>query len=249
MHMNHLSLNPRLALAIFLAGTLFIPMAPAAQEAAPALQGIPPRAAVKDYPVQSSQENLQIGAALLTKKDLKQTFATDVDLCCVVVEIGFYPAKDKPIKISSDDFVLRAAGSDLATRASSARDVARSLETSSKETYHAHGPVVTQTQEIGYGRSTGNAPQDPTNPNRNGIYERSGIGVGVGLGKEQSQPSSSAGGDRQAMETELSQNALPEISSDQPVAGYLYFFIPKKKGKGYELVYTMGDKKIVLALK
>jgi hypothetical protein len=256
MRVKHLSLNQWLALAVFLAATLSfalsVPMA--AQNTDHATdQGsgvIPPRPAASDYPSKATQEKTQIGAELVGKKELKKIFITDVNQCCVVVEVGFYPQKDSSIKISSADFVLREAGSDLTTRASSAKDVARSLGTSSKEAYHAHGPVVTKTQEIGYGRTTGNLPADPTDPGRtkNRIYERSGVGAGVGLGKEPSGSSSSGTDNRQTMETELDQKALPEVTADQPVAGYLYFFIPKKN-KGYELVYTIGEKKVVLSLK
>jgi hypothetical protein len=42
---------------------------------------------------------------------------------------------------------------------------------------------------------------------------------------------------------------LPETSAWQPVAGYLYFSVPKKSKGGYELVYMLNDKKIVLPLK
>jgi hypothetical protein len=223
------------------------------QSESQAPRGTAPRAAATDYAAHASAENLQIGASLLQKKDLQKIFATNVDICCVVVEVAFYPQagdpqKDNSVKVSAADFTLRAAGSDLATRSSSAKEVAASLQLSSKEAYHAHGPVVTQTSDIGYGRPTGNAPSTPVDPNHSGIYQRQGVGVGVGVGKETSGSSAGGAGNQQAMETELSQKELPELDSDKPVAGYLYFFIPKKN-KGYELVYTIGEKKVVLALK
>lgn len=219
-------------------------------------RGIAPRAAAADYAAHAVQDNIQIGAALLQKKDLQKIFVTNVDICCVVVEVAVYPQagypqKDNSIKVSAADFCLRAAGSDLATRSSSAKEVAASLQLGSKEAYHAHGPIVTQTSDIGYGRTTGNAPNTPTtptDPNRNGIYERQGVGVGVGLGKETSGSSADGARNQQAMETELSQKELPELDSNKPVAGYLYFFIPKKNKK-YELVYNLGEKKVVLPLK
>jgi hypothetical protein len=211
-------------------------------------RGIAPRNAATDYAAHAAPENLQIGASLLEKKDLQKIFVTNVDICCVVVEVAVYPQKDNSVKVSAADFSLRAAGSDLATRSSSAKDVAASLQLGSKEAYRAHGPIVTQTSDIGYGRPTGNDPNTPTDPNHSGIYQRQGVGVGVGLGKETSGSSASGAGNQQAMETELSQKELPELDSDKPIAGYLYFFIPKKN-KRYELVYTLGEKKIVLALK
>jgi hypothetical protein len=211
-------------------------------------RGIAPRNAATDYAAHASPENLQIGASLLEKKDLQKIFVTNVDICCVVVEVAVYPQKDNSVKVSAADFVLRPAGSDLGTRSSSAKDVAASLQLGSKEAYRAHGPIVTQTSDIGYGRPTGNDPNTPGDPNRNGVYQRQGVGVGVGLGKETSGSSTGGAGNQQAMETELRQKELPELDSDKPVAGYLYFFIPKKN-KRYELVYTLGEKKVVLALK
>ena len=210
--------------------------------------GTAPRSAATDYAAHAVQENIQIGASLLKKKDLRKIFVTNVDICCVVVEVAVYPQKDSSVKISAANFTLREAGSDLATRTSSAKDVAASLQLGSKEAYRPHGPVVTQTTDIGYGRTTGNAPNVPGDPPRNGVYQRPSAGIGVGLGKETSGSSAGGAGTQQAMETELSQKALPEGDSDKPVAGYLYFFIPKKN-KGYELVYTVGEKKVVLALK
>jgi len=56
-------------------------------------------------------------------------------------------------------------------------------------------------------------------------------------------------GNRRAIEAELREKGLPEIRAWEPVAGYLYFSVPKKKKGGYELVYMAGDKKVVLPLK
>lgn len=241
--LQHLS-RKRISLKHWFALTL-ICVAPLTAQAP---QGTSPRAAATDYAAHTAQDNVQIGAVLLTKKELQKIFVTNVDICCVVVEVAVFPQKNNLIKVSAADFTLRPVGSDLATRSSSAKDVAASLQLGSKEAYHAHGPIVTKTEEVGYGRTTGKAPNDPVDPPANGIYVREGVGVGVGVGKETSGSTAGGAGTQQAMETELSQKALPEVSSDKPVAGYLYFFIPKKN-KGYELVYTVGGKKVVLPLK
>jgi hypothetical protein len=51
------------------------------------------------------------------------------------------------------------------------------------------------------------------------------------------------------METELSQKGLPEGKAIAPVAGYLYFSIPKrKKSAKYELEYNLNGNKLVLPL-
>ena len=56
--------------------------------------GTVPRTAATEYAAHASQENLQIGASLLAHKDLKKVFATNVNECCLVVEVAFYPAKE-----------------------------------------------------------------------------------------------------------------------------------------------------------
>src|SRR5579872_66200 len=38
-----------------------------------------------------------------------------------------------------------------------------------------------------------------------------------------------------AIEAELTEKSLPETSAWEPIAGYLYFSVPKKKKGGYEL--------------
>ena len=112
-----------------------------------------------------------------------------------MVEVAVYPQKDNFVKISAADFILREAGIGPWTRASSANDVAASLQLGPKEPDRAHGPVVTQTSEIGYGRTTGNAPIPWGSSNRNGVYTRQSVGVGVGVGGVTS--GSSAGGSQE----------------------------------------------------
>ena len=62
---------------------------------AQAPRGAVPRSAATDYAAHASQDNFQIGASLLTHKELKKIFATDVNQCCVVVEVAFYPPKEQ----------------------------------------------------------------------------------------------------------------------------------------------------------
>jgi hypothetical protein len=215
-------------------------------------RGIAPRNAATDYAAHASPENLQIGASLLTHKELKKALSTDVNQCCVVVEVAFYPAKDNFVKISRDDFMLRETGMDTGTRPSTADVLAARLEVIPAKPDREHTPGVTTSSDIGYERTSGNNPQDPTQPaGRGGIYQRQSVGVGIpNGGKIPNTPeASAAAGNRQAIAAELNEKGLPETSSWQPVAGYLYFAVPKKKKDDYELVYVMGDKKVVLPLK
>src|SRR6267142_2415374 len=95
---------------------------------APGPRGTAPRSTITDYAAHASQDNVQIGASLLTHKELKKIFATDVNQCCLVVEVAFYPAKDNFVKISLDDFMLREAGMELGAKPSSPDVLAAHLE-------------------------------------------------------------------------------------------------------------------------
>lgn len=224
--------------------------------------GTVPRAAATDYTVHESlgdrpQENVQIGAALLTKKDLKKSLATDINQCCIVVEVAFYPAKDNFVRISMDDFTLREVGMDLGTRPSTADVLAARLEQFPVKPDREHTPGLSKSSDVGYERTGGtNTSQDPSQQtNRGGIYQRDSVGIGIPVGgRTQNTPGTNEGaaaaaGNRQAIQAELTEKGLLEVDAWEPVAGYLYFSVPKKSKNGYELVYMMGDKKIVLALK
>jgi hypothetical protein len=213
-------------------------------------RGPVPRSNVTDYAAHASQDNIQIGASLLTHKELKKIFATDVNQCCLVVEVAFYPAKDNFIKISLDDFMLREAGMELGTRPSTPDVLSARLEVQPVAPDREHRPGVSSSSDIGYERSTQqNGPERTTS---GGVVQRSSVGVGIpigGGGSRLPEGKTTTEGNRRAIEAELTEKALPETSAWDPIAGYLYFSVPKKKKGGYELVYMAGDKKVVLPLK
>lgn len=224
----------------------------AASSIAQTRSGVVARSAASDYAAHASQDNIQIGASLLTHKELKQAFATDVNQCCLVVEVAFYPPKDNFVKISLDDFMLREAGMEVGPRPSSAEVLAARLEIRPIPPDREHRVGVNSTSEIGYERDTpvnnGNNNGN-TQTNRGGIYQRQSVGVGIPVGGKPQAPAAAAESNRRAIEAELREKGLPEVSAWDPVAGYLYFSVPKKKKGGYELVYMAGDKKVVLPLK
>jgi hypothetical protein len=235
----------------------------AARDSGKSHHGTVPRAAATDYVVHetlgsAAQESVQIGAALIAKKDLKKALATDINQCCIVVEVAFYPAKDNFVRISVDDFTLREAGMDLGTRPSTADALAARLEQFPVKPDREHTPGLSRSSDIGYERTGGTSPTDQAGnqqSNRGGVYQRDSVGIGIPVGgRTQNTPGTNEGaaaaaGNRQAIQSELTEKGLPEIDAWEPVAGYLYFSVPKKSKNGYELVYMMGDKKVVLALK
>jgi hypothetical protein len=212
-------------------------------------RGTVPRSNVTDYAAHASQDNIQIGASLLTHKELKKIFATDVNQCCLVVEVAFYPAKDHFVKISLDDFMLREAGMELGTKPSTPDVLSARLEVRPVTPDREHRPGVSSSSDIGYERTTQQTGSDHTTSG--GVVQRSSVGVGIpigGSGGSRLPEGRTAEGNRRAIEAELTEKGLPETSAWDPIAGYLYFSLPKKKG-GYELVYMMEDKKVVLPLK
>ena len=219
-------------------------------------RGTVPRSAATDYAAHASQESVQIGASLLTHKELKKIFATDVNQCCLVVEVAFYPAKDTKdnkdhfVKISLDDFMLREAGMELGTKPSTPDVLSARLQVQPVAPDREHRPGVSSSSDIGYERTTQQRGSDRSTSG--GVVQRSSVGVGVpigGGGGSRLPEGRSAEGNRRAIEAELTEKSLPETSAWEPVAGYLYFSVPKKKKGGYELVYMAGDKKVVLPLK
>ncbi|MCU1256373.1 MAG: hypothetical protein JWM83_2672 [Candidatus Angelobacter sp.] len=214
-------------------------------------RGTIPRSAATDYAAHASQDNIQIGASLLTHKELKKIFATDVNQCCLVVEVAFYPPKNNFVKISLDDFMLREPGMELGTRPSSPEVLAARLEVQPARPDSEHRPGVTSGSDIGYERTT--QQNGPERTSSGGVVQRSRVGIGVpiggGGGGSKLPEGRTAEGNHRAIEAELREKGLPEADSWDPVAGYLYFSVPKKKKGGYELVYMAGEKKVVLPLK
>jgi hypothetical protein len=213
-------------------------------------RGVVPRSAATEYAAHGSQDNVQIGASLLTHKDLKKIFATDVNQCCLVVEVALYPSKDNFVKISLDDFMLRETGMELGTKPSTPDVLSARLEVQPVPPDREHRAGVSSSSDIGYERTTQQTGSDRTSSG--GVIQRSSVGIGVpigGGGSRVPESQSAAEGNRRAIEAELTEKGLPETSAWDPVAGYLYFSVPKKKKGGYELVYMMGDRKIVLPLK
>jgi hypothetical protein len=215
-------------------------------------RGTAPLPAASGYSAHAEQEGVQIGATLLTHKQARKAFATaDVNQCCLVVEVALYPAKDNFVKISAADFTLREAGKDLGVKPSSADVLAAALEVRPPNPQSEQKAGVSTESSIGYERGTSRDPYTGETVKRSGVYERQSVGVGIPIGGKQQSPESKAEQSRMAITNELTEKGLPETSAWEPVAGYLYFSVPKKSKNdaGYELVYTVGEKKVVLQLK
>lgn len=220
-----------LALGLFCASALAF--------AAP--KGTVPRPTAFKYHVHAEQDGVAVGAVLLTSQEARTSFASDLNHCCLVVEFALYPQKGQQVDISLNDFSLGTIGSDTAVKAASAKLISGALQKKA-----ASGRDIEVSPSAGIGYESGGIYDPVTGQPRraSGVYTQTGVGVGIG-------PPGGQGGatdaDRKVTEVELNEKGLPEGATTTPVAGYLYFPLPKKaKNARYELEYTLNGNKIVL---
>ncbi len=188
-------------------------------------KGLPPRSAASRYPAHAARDGVTVGATVLTPEQAKRSFVSDLNRCCVVVEVAVYPEQGKPLDVSAADFTLRIAGTDVAAKPSSPRVLAALLQKTAPTERE-----VTIYPQVGIGYESGRR-----------VYA-AGVGVGVG----DSRPASTDR-DRDVMELELGEKGLPEGTVSTPVAGYLYFTLPtRRKNASYQLEYNLRGSKLTL---
>jgi len=218
-------------------------------------KGTVPRATAQRYPAHAEQSGAGIGVTLLTQSEVHNAFASDVNKCCIVVEVALYPPKDSTMAVSLKDFVLRVTGTDIAARPSGAKVLAAKLQ---KKAESPHDRDVTVSPTVGVGYDSGGYYDPATGQRRaGGVY--TSTGVGVGIGGSGPQPGS-RDVDRNTMELELSEKGLPEGEASAPVSGYLYFALPPAKDKSpkdkskdknattHQLEYNLYGNKVMLNL-
>jgi len=113
-------------------------------------RGTVPKASANRYPSHAEKDGVSVGAALLTSDEVHKTFVSEVNRCCLVVEVAFYAAKDKPQAVSLDDFSVRVVGAETAVKPSSAKVVAASIQKSAESQRD-----ITVSPSVGVGRESG----------------------------------------------------------------------------------------------
>ncbi len=206
-------------------------------------KGITPRDKPEQYPAHAQRGGIAIGVKLFTAEEAHKTFLSNVDACCLVVEAGLYPQKDKPLDVSFDDFKLRVIGTDTTESPQTAWQVATLIQ---KKSDSQHDVSVALTASIGYESGTYIDPITGQPQRVHGVYTSAGVGVGV---DPSGSTSSASDRELETMKAEFKEKGLVEGSASLPVAGYLYFPIPKKK-KDAKLVleYMINEEKVILAL-
>jgi len=204
-------------------------------------RGTVPRAAADKYAAHGEVHGTAVAARLLTAKEAAKVFATDVDHCCMVLEVAFYPAKDALADVVINEFALRVVGEDIANRPATAELVAARLYRKSHPE-SAGGRDVSIQPRVGVAYETGTDPY--TGQRRSGTTTTSGVDVIVGPKQPSGPPYQEE--DRRTMELELRDKGLPEGATSAPVSGYLYFSQLRKKNAKYQLEYTANGEKVVL---
>ncbi len=238
MFRNSLALLPSI-LVLSLSAALL--QAQDADQTSEKLGGAAPRASAAKYRAHLERDRFTIGAELLSKTQASQTFAAGVNRCCLVVLVAVYPKKDQPVDLSFKDFALAEVGSDIPVRPESAAIVAAKLE----KQKNSRSTDVSPQASVGYGRGTYTDPNTGQPVHAHTVDTAVGIGVAVN-GKV---PPDVADRDRDVMERELYEKALPDANVSSPVAGYLYFPVPNpnKKAK-YHLTYSGHAEPVDLTL-
>ncbi len=206
-------------------------------------KGIAPRATAEQYPAHAQRQGVVIGVKLLTPEEAHKAFVANVNDCCLVAEVGLYPKGEKPLDVNFDDFKLRVVGSDTTVKPQTAWQVATALQ---KNRDKQHDVSVESSVGVGYETGTYIDPITGQPRRVHGVYTAAGVGVGV---DPSGTPSAAADHELEEMRAEFKEKGLVEGSASLPVAGYLYFRIPKKnKDAKLVLDYTIEEEKVTLAL-
>ncbi len=204
-------------------------------------KGTVPRSSAVRYPIHAQRENVSVGVNVLSREEARKTFVSDVNSCCTVLEVAVYPDKAKPANVSLNDFVLRARSTDSATKPSTAKLIAASIQKNAKS---GRDIAVYPTTSIGYGSGPAYDPVTGTRQ-AGGVYTQTGVGVAIG---SPNGPGVSDK-DRGVMETELSEKGLPEGTTLGAVSGYIYFPVFLKKKTDYQLEYTSDGNTLILPIR
>jgi hypothetical protein len=205
-------------------------------------KGTAPRSSAAEYPVHAEQDGVNVGARLLTASEVRKTFVSDLNRCCVVVELAVFPKAGTSMVVSADDLTLQVAGSQRVAKTSSATVVSAVLQ---KDAQQGRDVSVVPAVNVGY---QSGPVYDPTTGTARGGGVYTGAGVGVGIGQRGGQPGASEK-DRSVIETELTEKGLPEGESTRPVAGYVYFQISKNKNFKYQVQYKLNGNVMQIDLK
>lgn len=210
-------------------------------------RGIHPRSTADEYATKA-QANGQIYAASLVPADqVRHLFAFDISKSYVVFEVACYPGDKPPLQIEADSFVVKTGNKGDAVHQADAGTVAADVQRQNIPRPASRTSDVYTEANVGYESGT-----DPYTGRRvHGVTTGGGVGVGSGQPDGGAPRYPTPGGtpqDRELLQTQLQQRALPGGAFDHPVAGYLYFLRSsiKKDARGaYALEYSTDSSQTV----
>ncbi len=200
------------------------------------LFGLRPHGSSVDYPAHDTVQGFAIGATTVPTDEIKKRFNTDLTRKgFAVIEVALYPEAGSTLDVSIDDFRLESART-LTPAMVEARLNGRK-PTSPR---NPNIPEIYTSVTVGY-----ESARDNVNGGRQrgGVYTDTSVGVGVGNYPPQPLPPRATDTTLERLEDQ----SLPEGRTSQPVAGYLYFPKPKKKGP-YELIYIGKSEQVKLTV-
>jgi hypothetical protein len=192
-----------------------------------------PRASANDYPASQAAAQYAIGAKMLSKTQLQNSFATPLAGRYVVVEVGFYPQDGKIVDLQKSGFTLKSADGKDSVKPAAPGEIASILQ---KRPSGGRDVTLYPQANVGY---ESYPVYDGTRVKQVGgpVY---GAGLGVGVGQSSSS-AATTDSDRRTMETELRDKELKSGDVSRPIAGYLYFPLATKDKVKYELQYSGAE--------
>ena len=205
-------------------------------------KGTVPRPSATEYPLHAEGNGVHLGAKLLSREEARKAFVSNVNRCCIVVEIALYPNQATSLNVSLNDFALRQKNAESATKPSNPKVVASSIQQKAESDRDV---TVSTSTGIGYESGTADDPNTGAPRRTSGVYTQAGVGVAIG----DSNGPGASDKDRDVMETELTEKGLTEGATAKAIAGYVYFPIPPKKKGDYQLEYVVEGKKLLLLVR
>lgn len=177
-------------------------------------------------------EDLRVIVTLyLDPADIKELVGSDLEGHYFVADVKVEPKYGKTVLVDRDDFLLRTD-----------KDGEKAKPFAASQVAGKGGLVLSQvTDNTGVG--------SPGWSGATGVVLR-GIGVGSGdVDKSRPQVKSQKQEPDNPLKKTLDEKCLPNVKTDKPVAGLLYFPMEKQKMKDLELTYGGKENQITLRFK
>ena len=185
----------------------------------------------KDYNEISADTVTLSGKAYITPEAVKQLLGYDLGGHYIVVQMTVTPKGDKPLNVQASDFQMFCEGDGDRSQPQSAAEIAASDSMVLKRGQSGIGSLGEETgtswSGVGFGGRSARKKQDDS----------------------PASPKMAKGTKDDKLKTMLSEKALPEKETTQPVSGLLYFPLEKKKMKDLVLFYATPNGKLRLYFK